>query len=130
MREATGQQWFHYSEWEDWRAGMYRNTLSPLRVDEARRILATPGMFYTLAASMMSVWPVATAHNLTNGYANHQPWIGRAACAYATAATIRDTTMAWCLLPPSAQAVANQVADYIADQWRTSNMKGQTAWTL
>ena len=130
MHEAPGQQFHHYQEWEDWHAGMYQRNLSPTRTSEAVAILSTPPLFYAYAERVTKEWPNATAHNLTNTYANHQPWIGRAACCLATAATIRDTTSAWVALPRSTQLVANHVADHICHTWRQHHMKGQQQWTL
>ncbi len=130
MREAPGQQFHHYQEWEDWHAGMYQRNLSPTRTSEAIAILSTPPLFYVYAERVTEEWPNATAHNLTNTYANHQPWIGRAACCLKAGATIMDTSAAWIQLAGSTQAAANAVADHICDTWRTKTMKGQTRWTL
>ncbi len=130
MREAPGQEFYPYTEWEDWHAGMYQRQSSPDRIDGASTLLASPSLFYAYATRVTTEWPIATAHNLSNGYANHQPWIGRAACCLATAATIRDTTSAWVALPSSTQLVANHVADYICHTWRQYHRKGQQQWAL
>ena len=130
MREAPGQEWRHYTQWEDWQAGMYRHNSTLTKTKEAAAILSSPSMFYEAGSQAIAAWPNATAQNLTNLYVNHQPWIGRVACSYVAGATIADTTTAWCSLSPSTQIAANQVADYIADKWRAANTKGQTTWTL
>ncbi len=130
MREAPGQEFYPYTEWEDWHAGMYRRQSSLARIEKAAALFTSPPLFYAYASRVTTEWPVATAHNLSNGYANHQPWIGRAACCLAAGATIRDTTSAWIVLSRSARTAANHVADHICQTWRQHHMKGQQRWTL
>ena len=130
MREAPGQQFHHYSKWEDWHAGMYRPRSSSPGVAAAVALLGAPPLFYVNAERVIQEWPTATAQNLSNLYANHQPWLGRAACCLYAGATIRDTSAAWSRLTPRTQRVANAVADYVCDSWRRSHMGGQLRWTL
>lgn len=129
MRESPGQQFYHYTLWEDWHAGMYKTRTDPNYTQLAAQLLRDPSQFLTTLDKMTAAWPIATAHNLTNLHANHRPWLGRAATCYQHGATIPETNLAWATLHPTTQAAANQTADLTATRWRTINTKGQLAWT-
>lgn len=126
MRDAPGSQWFHYSLWEDWHAGLYRHA-SP-NVDTAGRVACLLRDGETFAAVMESVgdaWPIATAHNLSNEYRNHRPWLGRSAACFRLNASIPDTNWGWATLTISEQNEANRQADDFCARWRSDHMLGQ-----
>jgi hypothetical protein len=115
------EQVFHpYTEWEDYRAGMWRCVVVDDEAAAAVAILGDPDTFYGAATDMVAAWPNAAEHNLTNREQNRRAWIGQAACCYLTGASEAATRLAWWLLLLAERDAANAVADRVIAEWEAA----------
>lgn len=116
-----------YTEWEDYAAGLFDATATPEMSIDAAGLLSDPDRFYDAAAEMVREWPICAAEHLTSARGRmYHPWVGSAACCYATGATQEATRLAWRTLTNSQKADANAVADRIADEYRTGVLNAET----
>jgi hypothetical protein len=112
------EQVFHpWTEWEDYRAGMWRAVPVDAHTEAAARILGDPDVFYGAAVDMLEAWPKAAEHNLTNREQNRRAWVGQAACCYLAGAPESATRLAWWLLLLDERDQANRVADSVIAEW-------------
>ncbi len=118
-----------YEVWEDWRAGMWRQSLP---ADEEAVILARAVEFTGDAklygAFMMRVvksWPFSTEHNLTNTSLNRQAWVGHAAASLAIGAPEYVTRKAWWMLTEQQRRKANRRADSAIRKFEERMRAGQ-----
>lgn len=109
-----------YTEWEDWKAGMYRDVS---REDEERLTTAAASLLsdaHRLAAAMRDVttqWKHASEANLHEP-PNNRAWLGQAACAFAADVPENLTRAAWGRLNDSQRTEANRIADRVIDEWK------------
>lgn len=109
-----------YTEWEDWRAGMYRDVP---REDEERLTMAAASLLadaHRLGAAMRDVtaeWKHASEANLHEP-PNNRAWLGQAACAFACDVPEHLTRAAWGRLTDDQRVEANRVADRVIDEWK------------
>ena len=116
-----------YTEWEDYAAGMFDPSATAGMSDDAAALLKDPDRFYDAAVEMLREWPVAAAEHLASARGRmYHPWIGSAACCYATGATQEATRLAWRTLTESQQSDANAVADRVADEYRMGVLNAET----
>jgi hypothetical protein len=112
------EQVFHpWTEWEDYRAGLWGAVAVDAHTEAAARVLADPDVFYGAAVDMLRDWPKAAEHNLTNREQNRRAWLGQAACCYLTGAPESATRLAWWLLLLEERDRANRVADHVIAEW-------------
>lgn len=131
MRDSPSAQWFHYSLWEDWHAGLYRPTIG--RMDTAEKVmclLRDRPAFGTAMNEVGESWPIASTHNLSNETRNHRPWLGRSAACFRHGASIPDTNLAWSMLTVREQSEANNEADAFCTAWRSVNLRGQLRFAI
>ena len=108
----VGNQAFaDYRKWECYAAGMYetRRTDEPA-VAKSTEVLSNPDLFQSLCDEVAALWRISAAVNLTNPHTNHNAYMGRACCCFASGATITETTQAWSSMSKRLQAAANDVA--------------------
>lgn len=129
MRDSPGQQFHHFTLWEDWHNGLYATGRRVSTVGDCITLLKSPGLFADVLSDVAEQWPVATSQNLSNQLRNHQSWCGRAACNLEYGATLQEVNEAWNWLLPDEQAAANAVADDFTNRWRSRHMAGQTVFT-
>jgi hypothetical protein len=109
-----------YTDWEDWRAGMYRDVS---REDEERLTAAAASLLsdsHRLAAAMREVtvaWKYASEANLHEP-PNNRAWLGQAACAFAAEVPEHLTRAAWGRLTDAQRVEANRIADRVIDEWK------------
>ncbi|NBZ96442.1 MAG: hypothetical protein EBR40_08470 [Proteobacteria bacterium] len=109
-----------YTEWEDWRAGMYRDVP---REDEKRLTTAAASLLCDpnrLAAAMRDVtseWKIASETNLHEP-PNNRAWLGQAACAFAEKVPEHLTRAAWGMITDAERLQANRIADRVIDEWK------------
>lgn len=109
-----------YTDWEDWRAGMYRDVS---REDEERLTASAASLLsdsHRLAAAMREVtvaWKYASEANLHEP-PNNRAWLGQAACAFAAEVPEHLTRAAWGRLTDAQRVEANRIADRVIDEWK------------
>jgi hypothetical protein len=109
-----------YTEWEDWRNGMYRDVS---REEEERLVQAAAGLLadvHRLSAAMREVtteWKHASEANLHEP-PNNRAWLGQAACAFAANVPEHLTRAAWSRLTDGQRVEANRIADRVIDEWK------------
>lgn len=110
----------HFEKWEDWRDGLYRQTVEradEIMVERAARLLRSP---FALRPAMLHVaenWTCAAEQNMTNASRNRQAWLGQAACCYVVGAPEDLTKQAWHRLTTAEQDAANAIADEVIRKW-------------
>jgi hypothetical protein len=110
----------HYSEWEDFKHGLYRLPCvqdSQHQVLLSASLLGSPAAFYNVSLSMISEWGVSAEVNLSNRSRNRQAWIGQAACCFNHKAAEHQTKEAWWMLSKEQQQAANEAADCVIEIW-------------
>lgn len=108
------------AEWEDWLAGMYRNTTEPAAIDRSVALLADQKRLAVAMREVTEKWPISTEHNLTNEDRNRRSWLGQAACCLAEKSSEIDTRIAWGRLTDEQRAAANAIADKVIADWEQS----------
>src|SRR5262245_953097 len=111
---------YPYLEWEDWNAGMYRNATETAAVARSRGLLSNPAKLLEAMRRVVSEWPIATEHQLTNTEHNRRSWLGQAACCIARTSSETDTRIAWGMLTDEQRREANAVADRVIEEWEES----------
>ena len=113
-----------YTQWEDWKLGMYRNAKSSedfaRMVYESAELLKSPEVLTAMRKACASM-PVAAKVNLTNADANHRPWLGQSACLIMCNANEVAVREAWCALSMEEQAFANRCADRVYFEFLRAN---------
>lgn len=110
----------HYQHWEDWKDGLYRQSLSDAEaiiVDRAARLLANPDSLRVAMEHVAMNWKHAAEVNLTNRSRNRQAWLGQAACCFVCGAPEDLTKQAWHMLSMAEKIAANAVADGVIAAW-------------
>lgn len=110
--------WHPFQEWED--VEMW----TPCHASDRKRLLEIAIDFtgdhkrYGKAMlDVLSVFPKACEHNLSDVGMNRQAWIGHAACFLATRCPEDVTREAWGLLSDEQRDLANAEADKAIDIW-------------
>lgn len=112
-----------YTEWEDWRNGMYRDVSKADHerlVGLAAMLLSDTDALLDAMNATVNEWRVSAAVNLTDPTKNHRPWLGQAACCYVHQCTEVAVREAWNTLDSRVQAEANNQADIAFDLFKQS----------
>lgn len=111
-----------YWEWEDWKAGMWRS-IGGLE----RKIMLAKAITFTGNASLygsymdkvITVWPVACEHNLTERSMNRLAWVGHAAACLAIQCPEDVTREAWGHLSDQQRIDADRMAELAVKKWES-----------
>jgi hypothetical protein len=109
-----------YTEWEDYKAGMYGDAIASDRERLTGAAVALLADQHRLVAAMRSVtteWRLAAEANL-HELPNNRAWLGQAACCYVAGVPEELTRSAWGKLDDAERLAANRVADQVIDEWR------------
>jgi len=109
-----------YTEWEDYKAGMYGDSSASDREHLTGAAVALLADQHRLVAAMRSVtteWRLAAEANL-HELPNNRAWLGQAACCYVAGVPEELTRSAWGKLDDAERAAANRVAEQVIDEWR------------
>jgi hypothetical protein len=120
------QIYHHFKKWEDYQNGMYATVNATSGHDliiKAVEILGTPTLCRAAMERVVSEWPHATEHNLTNTGLNRRAWLGQAACCIMHKTPESLTKIAWGELSEDQQNKANEIAEYVIEQWEIKHMK-------
>jgi hypothetical protein len=118
--------WHPYTDWEDYRAGMYGPAKDFMR-ERGLSIDLLRDATGALPDAMMDAvlaWPIAAEHNLTDTGSNRRSWVGQAACCLAHDATEFATCSAWWELSDDQRDAANAVADTVIARWEREVWSG------
>lgn len=109
-----------WTDWEDWRAGLYTPTITDEQVADSEQLLGNPDHFLEVGRELLREWPNAATHNLIHMWTGRRSWIGQASCLYAHGATSASTRVAWGHLTNGQQRAANAIADQVHDEWKVT----------
>jgi hypothetical protein len=111
-----------YTEWEDYKNGMYTLT-TPIDSDiiKGAELLANENLFFKTAFNVITNWVVATNVNLSNNSCNKQAWIGQATCCYLYGNNELTTRKSWAMLTDEQRYRANLIADKIVNIYENKN---------
>lgn len=109
------KQIYHkFTEWEDYKNGMYDSSSIRLEfVELSKKLLSNQDMFEEVSISMYRDWLKASQNHLTNKSSNRRSWIGQAACSYKFGATESETRKAWNELSNKIKINANLTAEKV-----------------
>lgn len=116
---------YPYTEWEDFLAGMYRNTArheEAQLIEDARALLADARKLRQKMVCVVNYWDKAAQVNL-HDEPNNRAWLGHAACCYARGVPEHLTRAAWALLTDAQRVAANDSADQVIEAWRGNGAK-------
>lgn len=105
-----------YTDWEDWRAGMWSSEHGD-RSKDAAGLLADPMRLHSAMRRVVREWPVCSEVNLAEP-PNNRAWLGQAACCLSVGANEESTRAAWSKLNDGQRAIANRVADSVIAEWK------------
>lgn len=123
------RQYHHFSTWEDWRDGQYRQSpgdSSEMIISRAARLLSDPVMLKAYMRLVAANWQFSSLQNMTNRNRNRQAWLGQAACSLAVGASEDMTKAAWRTLTAAEQIEANEVADTVILEWENKYAEKET----
>jgi hypothetical protein len=109
-----------YTDWEDWKAGMYADASGQTHEQMIEKAVALLGDRHRLFAAMRDVtieWPRACDANLSEP-PNNRAWLGQAACCFACEVPEDMTRAAWGRLTDDQRLAANRVADEAIGEWQ------------
>ena len=118
---------YPYTEWEDYRAGMYRPSERvaehvALSADLLRDLPALREAMYDAVES----WPTSASQNLTDSASNRRSWLGQAACCITHGSPEWTTCQAWWMLTDDEREAANAVASEVIAGWEAGVSRAQT----
>lgn len=116
--------WHPFTAWEDWHAGQYALSGTTGHIGLAIRLLSAPLVLLPTMRTVVQVWPISAAVNMTNGSRNRQAWLGQASCCYLCGSPEVSTKTAWRRLTNPQRDEANGVADVVIAEWDRGNQLG------
>lgn len=124
------QVYYHYTEWEDFRNGMYDEIKDgrQSRVQKAVELLSNPDLLYIQMSRVPREWRKCTEQNFTNASINHQAFLGQTACNIWAGVKEDETREAWGLLTNEQRRKANRVADRVYYEWERQYTKDQDGY--
>jgi len=115
------RQIYHpYTQWEDYLNGMWRMVGKEEENEFLQKAIDFTGnaeLYGHWMMQVISTWPVACEHNLTELAQNRKAWIGHAAVSLAINCPEYITRSAWGYLSKSQQDEANHMADLAIEKW-------------
>lgn len=114
----------HYENWEDYQAGMWRTVSGSERDSFLRKAIEFTGdavLYGSFMRRVLSEWPLACEHNLTDTTQNRKAWIGHAATCIAIDCPEDITRQAWGQLSQQQQDDANEQARQTIEEWEAAH---------
>ena len=118
------KKFYPYWRWEDFKAGMYKPYVGSIPEDHIQSCLSLLGVYNDCRAAMMRVvseWPIATSHQLSDSSKNRRPWLGRASCCITSSVREDAVKQAWWILSEEKRCAANRAADEVIAIWEQNN---------
>jgi hypothetical protein len=118
------RKYFHYSELEEWRDGMWRIVGGEKKRDNmkaAADLMRDSDAFEAAMMRALEEWPNSCAHNLSAEDTNRLAWLGHAGCLLAAGSPEENTRCGWHTLTLTEQDAANAAAQKVLDMWVAAN---------
>ena len=112
-----------YTEWEDYKNGMYIGNIDINLIEEIKKILCDNELFLKYAIDMVKDWNISARVNLTNKSCNRVAWIGQATCCYKLGANEITVKRAWSEISEEMKNEANNTAKKIVNSYESKNTK-------
>ena len=109
--------WTDYTEWEDYKKGMYETRHDKEKIQLAYSIL-TSRFVKRYMKNTTNYFPIATKVNFTNKMFNPVSWLGQATCLLHCGAKASETCQAWVSMSKQQQDLANTAAKQVIEEWR------------
>lgn len=117
-----------YTEWEDYKKGMYETTNLDLSLEKkAASLLKNADKLRKIAIKVLERWPIATLENLTNDSCNKIAWLGQASCCYEYGTPEILTKKAWATLNEFEQFRANKAVRLVIESWTAKYNKTESS---
>jgi hypothetical protein len=116
--------YFHYSDLEEYRDGMWRIVMGEQRkanVQAAAKLMRDSAAFEYSMRRAVDEWPNSCLHNLTSENSNRIAWLGHSGCCLGAGSPEENTRCGWHTLNPSEQDEANRVAALVLADWCEAN---------
>lgn len=121
MKNELPRFYFPYTDWECWKSGMYDTRVKFMDehqlTQECVNMLACPQWLQESMLFVSHSWTHSAHQHLSNVARNRQAYLGQAASCWAHGAPEFITKRAWAELKPEQQRAANEVADYVIEDW-------------
>lgn len=112
------QFYTHYTNWEDWKNGMWEKSETPLlHEQQAIAILSDAHQCNESMLRVIIEWPVCTKQVLTDTNSNRKSWLGQAACCIQSGVPESITRSVWFKLTEDQRKQANDIAQKIIEKW-------------
>jgi hypothetical protein len=115
---------YPYTEWEDYKNGMWRK-LRPTEEDyylqKAIQFTGDHALYGSWMLKVLDQWPKTCDHNLSDPSQNRRAFIGHAACCLAIQCPEYITRSAWGSLTQEQQRLANEQADIAITKWEQTH---------
>jgi len=114
------QVFYHYSELEEHKAGLWRTTVPDEReayIVAAYRLMRNPRRFLDAMLRAVQEWPKSMEAAMTTPSLNQRAWMGHSGCCIAVGSPEDLTRLAWHRLTPREQDKANAAADEAIEFW-------------
>lgn len=115
------QVWVPYSEWEDFKNGMWRKVARSEEPALLQTAIEFTGDWNAYGAAMQKVvfaWPKTMLNTLTNPAINQKAFVGLCACCYHLALPEYLVRRAWGILTEVQRVEANHKAQQAIEAWR------------
>lgn len=115
------QVWIPYQEWEEWKAGMWRNLAKSEEPQFLSMAVEFTGDHIRYGEAMRQVafdWPRTMLNALTNRSINQRAFLGHCACQYAMEIPEYITRQAWGMLTDKQRFDADAEAQKTIDSWK------------
>ena len=109
--------WNNYSQWEDYKNGMYETRDNIEIVKQCKEILTGDNLKENMT-NTSNTYTISTKVNFTNKMFNPVSWLGQATCNLLIGATARETCQAWMSMTKEEQVRANNIAKEVIKEWR------------
>lgn len=109
--------WEHYSNWECYKNGMYKNGHDKEIIKQCYEILTNDNLKQEMHKTTIT-YKIATKVNFTNRMFNPVSWLGQATCNRLINATAQEVCEAWMSMTKEQQDWANNIAKEVIEEWR------------
>lgn len=119
------KQYYHkYTDWEDFKNGMYKDTSNldlENNKDSIMLFLTNSDLFYKTAKKVVNEWKISSLENISNKSVNSIAWLGQASCCYFLGVSEMCTKYAWKFIPEEKRKIADLVAYKVIKEYEAEN---------